>query len=74
MKIEDYIRTRLTQKLTEDTTEQQMIDIAFDLIHELKEHNMSQVAAVRLIVKVIRSHSLHLGNLLLVLSKLSQKD
>ena len=73
MKVEDYIRISLTQKLTNDTTEQQMIDHAFDLIHELKEHDIPQEKAIQLVVKVIKTHSLHLRDLLLVLSKLTEK-
>lgn len=73
MKLEDFIRVRLTQKLTADTTEQQMLDVAFDLIHELKEHEIDQEHAIKLLTKVIRTHTSHLKDLLEVLSKLSHK-
>lgn len=71
MKLEDYIKTRLTHHLKADTTEQQMIDIAFDLVHELKEHDIEQEKAIQMISTVIRTHTKHLKELLEVLSKLS---
>lgn len=71
MKLEDYIKARLVHHLTADTTEQQLVDVAFDLVHELKEHEIPQDKAIQMISKVIRNHTRHLKDLLEVLSKLS---